>query len=76
MPNYFNSLKLKFVDAIIKLPTARYAAIALAYAEALSALSVDKTDFRLYEFLKNDSRSHDQTGQHTKCTGQFVRNIQ
>ena len=65
MPNYFNSLKLKFVDAINKLPTARHAAIALAYAEALSALSADNTDFRLYEFLKNDSRSNDRTGQDT-----------
>ena len=29
-------------------------------------LSVDNTDFRLYEFLKNDSRSNDRTGQGTQ----------
>ena len=29
-------------------------------------LSVDNTDFRLYEFLKNDSRSDDRTGQCTR----------
>ena len=29
-------------------------------------LSVDNTDFRLYEFLKNDSRSNDRTGQGTR----------
>jgi hypothetical protein len=27
-------------------------------------LSINNTDFRLYELLKNDSRSHDRTGQH------------
>jgi hypothetical protein len=29
-------------------------------------LSADNTDFRLYEFLKNDSRSNDRTGQGTR----------
>ena len=29
-------------------------------------LSVDNTDFRLYEFLKSDSRSNDRTGQGTR----------
>ena len=29
-------------------------------------LSADNTDFRLYEFLKNNSRSNDRTGQGTR----------
>ena len=37
------------------------------------ALSISNADFRLYELLKNDSRSDDRTGQDTKCPGQFVR---
>ena len=31
-------------------------------------LSINNTDFRLYGLLKNDSRSHDRTGQHAKRT--------
>ena len=53
---YFNSLKLKFVDAINKLPNGT------VHPKTLSA---DNTDFRLYELLKNDSRSNDRTGQNT-----------
>ena len=34
-------------------------------------LSADDTDFRLYELLKNDSRSNDRTGQHTSCAVRF-----
>jgi hypothetical protein len=29
-------------------------------------LSINNTDFRLYELLKNDSRSHDRTGEHAR----------
>ena len=38
-------------------------------------LSISNADYQLYEFLKNDSRSHDQTGQHTACADRFVRNL-
>jgi len=54
MPN-LESIESKLVLTQSKSPTARRTEV----------LSVDDTDFRLYELLKNDSRSHDRTGQHT-----------
>jgi hypothetical protein len=54
MPN-LESVESKFVLTQSKSSTARRTEV----------LSVDDTDFRLYELLKNDSRSHDRTGQHT-----------
>ena len=54
MPKLQSGIEVCF-DAINKLPAARCSC----------ELSADNTDFRLYELLKNDSRSNDRTGENT-----------
>ena len=63
MPKLQSGIEVCF-DAINKLPAAR-----CSYE-----LSADNNDFRLYELLKNDSRSNDRTGEDTLlCVRRFVR---
>ena len=64
MPNLNFTIEV-CIDAIIKLLAARH----------VLRRFPPTTLIRLYELLKNDSRSEDRTGERTKCALRFARQV-